>query len=166
MLLKFVSTITLFTSALGAPIFARDAEAAQRENEKWIQLPDGNGCDLLASVSSGTELWQPIDYSNLFDIAGNALTSSISQYQQVEVGTIISFQDHTGSTYQVDCEVTVTGAAPVSVEGAYQNVDQAMRAAKDLADHSWTGFIDVTKNTLGVYFGDVPAINIVVNVLK
>lgn len=139
---------------------------SKRSGEMVTTLPDGNECDIRVSAGSGTQDWTPQDFANLYGHAGNVLTSSISRNNRAQVGLTTSFTDHTGRSHQVDCEVTVTGASPVSIAGAYQNVDQALVAAEHLADSSWTGLIGTARSTLRIFFGNVVAISIAVNVLN
>jgi hypothetical protein len=186
MLLKFVLVFASLHGILASPIpttnsvisterhngavpewYVKGGESlSKRSNEKEITLQDGNKCDILASAGSGTEGWRPEDYGNLFDQAGRSLTSSILLNNRNTVSQLIQFRDHNGRSHQVDCEVSTTGAASVSVSGAYQNVNQALTAAEGLADGGWNGFVGTSRSTMRIFFGNVVAISIAINVLN
>lgn len=151
---------------LGSWHLLNDTKVAKRTNELETTLPDGNECDIQVSSGSGTQGWLPGDYHTLFGIAGSALTNSIARNSRTQVGLTTSMTDHNGHNHQVDCEVTVTGQSYVSVAGAYQNVQQALVAAQDLAVEGWTGLIGTSRSTLRIWFGNVVAISIAVNVLN
>jgi hypothetical protein len=143
-----------------------ETKLSKRSGERYTTLPDGNLCDILVQGGSGTEGWTTADFGNLYGAAGNALTSAISRNNRPNVGLTLGFTDHAGRTHQVDCEATTTGQASVSIDGAYQNVDQALVAAEQLADSDWTGLIGTSRSTLRVFFGSAVAISIAVNVLN
>jgi hypothetical protein len=186
MLFKLASLLPLAAVALSSPFSLEDFhENTRRDNvlvEAWYPtrdldglvkradlettLANGNLCDVEVSPGSTTGGWNPTDWSNLFSQAGNAMTGSISRNNQAQVSLSISFEDSSSVTHQVDCEVTTGAGATVSVQGAYQNVDQACSAAEDLADSQWTGFIGSASAVLQVYFGTVVALSIQVNVLN
>lgn len=71
-----------------------------------------------------------------------------------------------GRAHAVDCEVTFTGQAAVPVGGAFGVVNHACIAAEGLADNSWTGFIGAARTTMRVFFGNIVALSIAVNVIN
>lgn len=100
----------------------------KRTQHMNTQLPDGNDCELTVSSGSFTQGWHTLDFAHLYHQAGNALTDSIARNGRVQVGLTMSYTDSLGRRHQVDCEVTNTGHAHVSLAGAHENVDQALAA--------------------------------------
>jgi hypothetical protein len=170
---NLLSTLILSTTVFAGPIAKPSEDVAQLEKQTLVErsggttmsLPDGNQCELTVSSGPGTAGWNSDDYARLYEEAARAMTSSIALSNRPAVGLTTSFRDHFGVSHTVDCELTTTGEAYVDVGGANQNMNQAMVSAEGLADNGWPTLLGTSRSTFWIWFGDVIAISIAVNVL-
>lgn len=147
-------------------LYTTEHGLVKRTQHRYTDLPDGNRCELTVSSGDHTQGWHTLDFAHLYYRAAGALLDSIARNNRVQVGLTMDYTDSSGRYHQVDCEVTNTGHAYVSLSGARQNVDQALHAVQQLAEDDWTGLSGTSRTTLLVYFGNVVALSIAVNVLN
>jgi hypothetical protein len=144
----------------------RATPIVKRDIDEYVTLDNGNQCEIRASSGSTTTAWRPADFANMFDLAGRTLSSSISRNNSPQVSVTFSFRDHNGNTHQVEAYSTSTGRTSVSIQGAYDNVNRAFLAAEELADAGNPGLMGTTRTTFGIFFGQILAISVGLNILN
>jgi hypothetical protein len=134
--------------------------------EEFVTLQDGNQCEVVTGEGLVTSAWNMDDWANMFLEASQTLRNNMNRNLATQVGSTMQFRDRNGIDYEVDCEVTTTGAATVSLVDGMRNVNTALTAAEGLADDNWYGLTAVSRTSFFIYFGDVVAMSIGLNVIR
>jgi hypothetical protein len=176
MLSQYASVLALAASVLAGPIAKADTIGLTPSSrmeifgrspaEEFVTLQDGNQCEVVTGEGLETSRWNMDDWATMFGEASQVLRNNMSRNQRAQVGTTMRFRDRNNFDHEIDCEVTTTGAASVSLADAMRNVNTALIAAEDLADENWYGLTSVSRTSLFIYFGDVVAMSIGLNVLN